>query len=118
MKKTFKELTSPESDTPGTGLALPGGDDFLARINATIINFKELIKLFKEVKGMTAGQENFQNPKTDMSPGNPSALNKNTVVQFLDVIIARGYGKTTIGQVLEKAGPLTIEQLKEIISRA
>lgn len=112
---------------PGTELAptlAPGSDDFLSRVNQTITNFRELIKLVKEARGVQS--EVNENEDTSPTPGpglNPGSgpgpgLNKGSIVKFLDVAVQQGYGSKTLGEVIEEAKPFTLKQVLEFLKHA
>jgi len=90
-----------------------GGDDFLSRVNATITNLKELIKMYRDLRGAPSSAEPGSN-----EPANPqSGLNKTNLVKFLSLLIDRGYGSMTVGDILKQAEPLTIKQIMELMKR-
>ena len=111
---SVKELQSPSVE-PG---AIPeaGGDDFLSRVNTTLTNFRQLLKLVQDLRGMTA--ETNEQGAPHPSPGASPGLSKANLVNFIDILIQRGYGETTIGEVIEKVKPFNIKQIKEFLKHA
>jgi len=100
---------------PGSLLS-PGGDDFLSRINSTISNFKELLKLAQEVRGF-AGGELLNNTDEKPSGAQPVAQGGG-LAQVVGLAIQSGYGDTPIGELLDHARPFTLRQIIEVVNRA
>jgi len=90
----------------------PVGDDWISRINLTINNFKELLRLAQQFRG--EGQEG----------SNPGRSNPRTPARSPDLAdyvrsaIQAGYGDTPIGKLIEQVSPHTLNQIMEIIKRA
>jgi len=109
---------NPGGPGPGPGAGSP---DFLARISQTIQQFKELVIVVQQVRGGIApdpgkdGQKD-QGPGPGPGPG-PGDL-KSAAIGVLDLVIARGLSNTTVAVVLEKLGPCTMAQIREIIKNA
>ena len=97
---------------PGPGELPPAGsDDFLSRANAFVVNLKEMLKMAQEVRGMGG------NPPP--GPGNQGGgFDKGTIVKIIDLVIAKGWGDATIGDIIAQASPVTIKQLRGIIEHA
>ncbi len=90
-----------------------GGDDFLSRVNSAIVNFKELLKMAQEIRGMGG------NPGPGPGSANQGGgFDKGTIVKIIDLVIAKGWGDATIGDIITQASPVTIKQLKGIIEHA
>ena len=111
-KRNFTEITNPEA-----GIMPGSGDDWLSRVNMTIKNFKSLIETAKEFRTFNSGGEGEPDTSPRQSNLAPQ-LNKAMIVKLLDVLIKSGKGNVTIAEVIEQASPLTIKQVREIISRA
>ena len=107
---------------PGeSGATTPGGaGGFLGDIRKTIAEFKELMKVANELKGM--GGLNNPNPDLGTSdarltdPGQQRITtnqggNTPGMKEFVGMLVAQGYGDTPIGTLLDQVRPLTINQL-------
>jgi len=103
-------LTS-DNDEPGTSLQT-GGDDFLARINQTILNFKDLVKLFNQLKGATSGAPE-QETDSKAPPVQPPGL-----ADYIALAVKAGYGNMPISELIDKLGPLNLSQVLEVIKNA
>jgi len=87
-------------------LPAPGGDDWLSRINTTITNAKELLKAYQQLRGI--GEMTQPDEPVDLKePRQPTP----PLINFLQLIIAKGYGDTPIGDLFEQIKPFTIKQL-------
>jgi len=109
-------ITNPKQlETPGIEPAeSPVAGDFLGRVRGTIIEFKELLKLVQEIRGMNAGGSQEPGPPADnQGPGTSKAA----VVKYLTAAVQRGYGDTTIEALLKQMGPYTLKQVLEFIKR-
>jgi len=106
------EIVNPNSEenTP----LLSGGDDFLSRINQTITNFKELLKMAQEAKGLS--QESPTKNLGNNPGGNPPA--PAPIAQFVQTLIASGYGDSPVGELFDKIKPYSIKQLLELMKHA
>jgi len=100
------------SESPGVE------DDFLSRVNRTITNFKELVKLGQQFRGLdelgagdqgAPGEELTRTPKGTTNPG---------LAEYVNLIMKSGYGDTPVGQLIEKISPYTLRQILEVIKRA
>jgi len=96
--------------------SMPGGpgEDWLGRVNATINNFKELVKLYQSLSGVNMGADNSV-PDAMSDEGGKPGLNKNTVVKYLDIAISQGYGDKTVDEILAEASPFTLKQIQEFL---
>jgi len=102
----------------GSEVAIPpGSDDWLSRANALVTNFRELLKMAKEIKGMGGMEAPGEGSNILGGPNPGSGIGQGTILKFLDLVIAQGHGETTIGKVIENLSPFTINQLKEVIKR-
>lgn len=95
-------------------LPQPGGDDFLSRVNSTISNFKELLKMAKEFKGL-AGSDVMGNEPAAPKSGQSG---QSGFATFIQLLIQSGYGDTPIGELFDKVKPYTIKQIMEFVNRA
>ena len=110
----FNQAVDIISSTSETELLSPGGGgDFLSRVNLTISNFKELLKMFKEIKGLTG-----ENPDNEKRGGNPPANPSSGIAQFVQLLIAAGYGDTQVGELLDRVRPYTIKQIVAMVKNA
>lgn len=94
----------------------PGEGDFLQRVNATITNFKELGKIFIQLKGEREEEEPGveTNPKT---PANPQPRTPG-LLDYVQLAIKAGYGDTPIGELIEQVSPHTLKKVLEIFQSA
>ncbi len=107
---SLQEVSGQGETSPGNP-QLGGDDDFLSRVNTAITNFKELLKMAQEVRGMAG------NPGP--GPANQGGgFDKGSIVKIIDLVIAKGWGDATIGDIISQASPVTIKQLKGIIEHA
>lgn len=83
-----------------------GGDDFLSRINRTISNFKELLAIAQQFKGLNPTAKGEDSP-----PGKPGG----GMGQLVQLLIAAGYGDTPIGKLIEEISPYTVKQLTGMV---
>lgn len=115
MKKTLEDILSPDKEPAAMSLGT-ADDDWLSRANSLIINFKELIKMAQELRGMAPGA---QEPASsgNMVTAAPQ-LDKTLVLKFLDNMINSGLGDATISQIIERANPLTIKKIRGMIADA
>lgn len=92
------------SSSPLEGEVMPpgGGEDFLSRINRTISNFKELMAIAQQFKGLNPAAKGEETP-----PGKPGG----GMGQLVQLLIAAGYGDTPIGKLIEEISPYTVKQL-------
>jgi len=100
---------------------LPGGDDFLSRVNATITNFKELGKIFVQLRGETRSESEEQDePAQETShktPANPQ-LRAPGLLDYMDLAIKSGYGDIPIGKLIEQVSPHTLRKVMEVFKNA
>lgn len=106
-----KSITGSPGESE-VGPQLGGGDDFLSRANAFVINLKEMLKMAQEIRGM--GGPGASGP----GPGPGGGFDKETIVKIIDLVIAKGWGDATIGDIISQASPITIKQLRGIIEHA
>ncbi len=115
MKFETTALTNKpgEAGTPVT----PGGDDWLSRLSGAIRAFKEVLSIAKELQG-NKGEAN--DPVVDLGggappPGAPKGTPKGAPMVAL---MLQHYGDKTVSEILEKLGPLTLNQIAEEVKRA
>jgi len=93
-------------------------DDFLNRLNRTITNFKELVKLGQQFRGLDElgtgdaggpGEEPSREPKGTTNPG---------LAEYINLIIKSGYGDTPVAEIIKELSPYTPNQILEMIKRA
>lgn len=101
---------SPGDSSSDTTLET-GGGDFLSRVNLTINNFKELVKLAREFKGSFPGEEN--EPVNHTPPGRSPGL-----ADYVQLAIQAGYGEVPIGKLLEQISPYTLNQIMRMVRSA
>lgn len=107
-------------ETPGN-LGAVSGDDFLARVNATVSNIRQLLLTVMEVRGMKtdAGGNQSQAIKTNLADqGNRPAALRSAIEGMLDNLINKGYGAITVQQIIQQYGGLSIKQIREILRNA
>ena len=111
-----KEVGAVAETTPG-----PGEGDFLQRVNATITNFKELGKIFMQLKG-----ENEEGKSTsELQRENDARVYPNDakprapgLLDYVQLAIRAGYGDTPIGELIEQMSPYTLKKVMEIFKSA
>ncbi len=109
MRKELTELNNPDPGI-GVGMPEPGGDDFLGKVNTTMGNFRELIKLVMQFKAMQgeAGQFGAGGGAPSVA-GPPPGAGKDRMIQaFL-----KQYGTMKVGELLQELEPYTLNQLYE-----
>lgn len=105
---------------------VPGGDDFLGRVNQTIKNFGDLIKMARDLQGIGVQKVQAGAPDTggeipysqisgkskaqDTGPAGPGGM-----TEFIGSLIAAGYGDTPIGKLIQDISPFTINQLLALV---
>lgn len=112
----MKFLDPELSKEPGEALApvSPGGDDFLSRITAAISNFKEVLKIARELRGMKGEFASDQSADQGAAVSSGPAFN---LGKALAPVLQR-YGDKTVGEIMESLSPLTLNQIMEMIKRA
>ena len=107
-------ILKPDDPEAEVGLGPPGGD-WLSRINLTINNFKELVKLAQQFRGTNEETEGKEpGPRTNPKPPARSP----GLVDYVRLAIQAGYGDTPVGKLIEQVSPHTLNQILEIIKRA
>jgi len=86
--------------------------DWINRINLTINNFKELIKLAQQFRGKEPEEPPGDRPAR--SNPNPPARSPG-LIDYIRLAIQAGYGDTPIGELFKQASPYTLKQIVEII---
>ncbi|MBA7696304.1 hypothetical protein ES703_104949 [subsurface metagenome] len=105
-------ILKPNETETETGLETTGGD-WISRINLTINNFKELIKLAQQFRGEEPKGED-SNPRPN--PNSPTRTPG--LADYIHLAISAGYGDTPIGELIEQISPHTLNKIMEIIKRA
>jgi len=110
-------LKQLESANPGFEPEVsPAAGDFLGRVRGTIIEFKELLKLVQEMRGIGASDSDSQ--ALGRQADNPGpGTGKAAIVKYLAVAVQKGHGDTTIGALLKEIEPFTLRQVLEFIKR-
>lgn len=113
---------SPDSIGKAVGAVVetspgPGEDDFLARVNATITNFKELAKIFAQLRPHSELSEEPA-PDTSSKVERDSQTRTPGLLDYLQLAIRSGYGDTPIGELIERASPHTLKKIMEIFENA
>jgi len=109
---SVKQLESPN---PGVETELgPGGDDFLGRVRGTLAEFKEVLKIVQEMRGIGIGGKEEPGPQVD-NPG--AGTGKAALVKYLTAAVQRGHGDTTIEAILKEIGPYTLSQVLGFLKR-
>jgi len=91
---------------------LPGGnsDDWLERVNRTILNLKDLMKIGLQLKGdlkVSQNQDNdIQAPAPGQSPGQSPGL-----ADYVQMAIQKGYGDIPVGKLIQEISPFTLKQI-------
>ena len=105
-------ILSPESVE--TEAVMPaGGDDWLNRINLTINNFKDLLRLAKDMKNTDLGGSIMKQSNQAESPGKGPGL-----ADYLNLAIAKGYGDIPVGKLIEEISPFTLKQILGVLKNA
>ena len=99
---------------PGEALAPVslGGDDFLSRVAAAIKNFKQVLEIAKELRGMKAEQGNEPAPRGEAPPGPAFNIGKALAP------VLQKYGDKTVSELMENLSPLTLNQIMGMIKSA
>lgn len=112
-----RDLASLTGTNPAQVTA--SGDDFVARIQQTIKQFKGLLDAAKELQGLRpAGKvEAVSEAKPHQSSQLPAPTPPKTpgIVQYLDLAIAGGYGDKTIGEILKALDAVKLKEVREIM---
>jgi len=96
----------------------PGEGDFLTRVNATITNFKELAKIFSQLRPQQ--KEEPEEPAREPTPkplNNPQARAPG-LLDYVQLAIKAGYGDIPIGKLIEQVSPHTLKKVMEIFQNA
>jgi len=116
---------TPESVGKGVGAAVetspgPGEGDFLARVNTTITNFKELGKIFMQLQGGQQQQTDEPEPAKEIEPKAlpPPQPRAPGLLDYVQLAIKAGYGNIPIGTLIQQASPHTLSKLMEMIQNA
>lgn len=110
----MKFPTPALSTEPGEALTpvSPGGDDFLSRVTNAIQNFKEVLKIARELKGIKGEFTNPDEVQESRAPGQAFDLDK-----ALAPVLQR-YGDKTVAEIMKTLSPLTLNQIMGVIKRA
>ncbi|MBA7570239.1 hypothetical protein ES708_11987 [subsurface metagenome] len=105
------------TDEPETALGpvAPGGDDFLSRVTRAILNFKEVLTIAKELRGIK--REFGSGENADQGSGPPPPGPAFNMGKALAPLLTR-YGDKTVGEIMENLSPMTLNQIVEAIKRA
>lgn len=106
-------ILNPGGEEP-LSLLPGGGDDWLSRINSTINNFRELLKVAAQFKQLTQGGEAME--PQDTGPGSPAK--SPGLADYVQLAIQAGYGDIPIGKLIEELSPFTLSQVLEVIRNA
>ncbi len=87
--------------------------DWLSRVNLTINNFKELVKLAQQFRG----EEPVDKEPGGIRTPNPPARSPG-LLDYVQLAIQAGYGDTPIGKLIEQVSPHTLKQIMEIVKNA
>jgi len=110
MKLSQKTLTDLVTASGGSVPAVPGlgtpgkPDDIVSRINDTITNFKSLLTMAQAAQTRAAERQ-----------AAPSGGGLD-LGQLADTLIKQGFGNAPIGKLLENIAPMTLNQLKGVLS--
>lgn len=108
-------ILNPGNIEPESSLPV-GGDDWLSRVNLTINNFKELMKLFAQLRGNVGQGEDVEpNDRDSKLPDNPPSQAKPGLLDYIQMAINAGYGGVSIGQIIEKLSPYSLTQIMELL---
>ena len=99
--------------TPG-----PGEGDFLARVNATITNFKELGKIFAQFQPQREEEPEEPAIQTSPKPSNNPQPRAPGLLDYVQLAINAGYGDVPIGKLIEQVSPHTLKKVMEIVKNA
>lgn len=99
-----KEVAEP------LGLGGAGADEFLTRVNFTISNLKELLKMFMQFKEL--------NPQGAKGAAVESKPQISGLAQAIQLVKQAGYGDTKIEKLIKEISPFTINQIEEYIKNA
>ena len=105
----------PGGEAPEPGLA-PTSDDFLSRVNFTINNFKELVKVAAEFRLAQGGGIMPNQPHEPKMPASPSKVP--ALADYVQMAINNGYGDVPIGKLIEQLNPFTLTQVMEFVKNA
>lgn len=94
-----------------------GEGDFLSRLNVTVDNIKELMKLANKLRGSVQvdrvdGIVSSQEEKPGQGTSPPGVLN------FVELMIKQGYGDTPVGQLFQQIAPHTLKNIVGILKNA
>jgi len=107
------DLTSPSGNTQEISSNQAEGD-FLTRLNLTIENIKELLKMAGKFKGDKEETENNPKPSGKLNPG-AKAL---SVSDYIQLAIKAGYGEVPIGKIIEQVSPHSLNKIIEVLKDA
>jgi len=117
MKKSLADIGLK----PGGAATTPPGSGFLSQVQGTIKEFKTLLELAKEFKDAPGGNPAASTPglRDPAAPIHPAAPGSKPgtgggMGDFIKFMVASGYGNTTVGDLMEKIKPLTLNQLVEL----
>lgn len=100
-----------------TGLETTGGD-WISRINLTINNFKELIKLAQQFRGEEPKDQGSDRGQAHSNPNPVAPARTPGLLDYVHLAIQAGYGNAPIGKLIEQISPHTLNEIMEIIKRA
>lgn len=116
MRHNSPDSIGKEGKTALETSPVPGAGDFLSRVNSTITNFKELLKMVEQVRG---GEEE-EEPAAATSPKNSPNPQPRTpgLLDYVQLAIKAGYGDVPIGKLIEQVSPHTLKKVMEIFQNA
>ncbi len=110
--KSPDSILIPSGDPPEVSPGQVEGD-FLTRVNLTIENIKELLKMAGKFRGEKEKEEGSDPPaKLNPGPKTPG------VSDYIQLAIKAGYGDIAIGKLIEQISPHTLNKIMEIFKNA
>lgn len=114
MKVTMEELQALGKVLKPSGVSptVAGEGDFLARVNHTIKNFRELMEVARSIPGLGNPQASREvMPGDRPNPGASAGPSPNPGLIFLSKILNSPMADMTVTNILGEIGPLTLKQV-------
>ena len=112
--ENIAQVLKPDAAIPEVAPG-PGADDWLTRVNTAIKNFKDLIEVARQFKGVN-GEPIEPTPTATLKEIAPKTAPG--IADYVRLLIQAGYGDTPIGQLIEKVSPHTVKQIVELLKNA